>query len=117
MHDDSPITIRKLPGVEAWGAWGWRCSNGYCLQRRRIGFGSQQAALRAACRHLAATFDTHHGMVEVSPHWSEEAQRATATCRCGHEVEEKTEQGAEDSLYSHIDWLRRDLPSAARHAA
>jgi hypothetical protein len=50
-------------------------------------------------------------MVELRPVWNEDRQRATATCHCGHEAEEPTEQGAEDSLDLHAQWLREELPT------
>lgn len=107
---DPPLTVRKTPGIAAWGAWGWQCSNPYCTHRRSSGYSSQAAALRIACHHLVTAFDHHHGMVEASPRWSETRQRATATCRCGYQAEEKTKRDAEDSLHSHIDRLRQQLP-------
>jgi hypothetical protein len=101
------ILIRKTGRT-----WTWRCVNDNCGWVS-IGLGSQQAALREACRHLVDAFDEHHGMVEVRASWNEEEQRGRATCHCGYEAEEKTETGAELSIEMHAHWLREQLTRAS----
>jgi hypothetical protein len=98
------ITIRKR-GRQ----WTWRCDNDNCGWVG-LDLGSQLAALQEACRHLVDAFDQHHDMVESSPSWNEDEQRARATCYCGYEVEERTEAGAEYSIEMHAEWLRETLP-------
>jgi hypothetical protein len=104
---EATITIRKTGRT-----WIWRCTNDNCGWIGIV-LSSQQAALREACRHLVDTFDRHHGMVETSPHWNETEQRARATCHCGYEVEEKSENGAEYAIEMHAQWLRETLPGCA----
>ena len=108
--NEPAVTIRKTPAHSKNGPWMWRCNNDNCGWVG-LALRSQQAALREACRHLVDDFDRHHGMVELRPVWNEDRQRATATCNCGHEAEEPTEQGAEDSLDLHAQWLREELPT------
>jgi hypothetical protein len=103
------VTIRKR-----LGQWIWRCTNDNCGWLG-VGLFSQQAALREACRHLVDDFDRHHGMAEVRPTYSETEDRYTATCHCGYEAEEKSENGAEYAIEMHVHWLREQL--AARTAA
>jgi hypothetical protein len=113
-YDDPAVTIRKTsdPARTQVGQWMWRCNNSNCGWVG-LDLGSQQAALREACRHLVDTFDLHHGMVEVRPSWSEEAQRGRASCHCGYEAEEKTENGAEVAIEVHEEILREQLPIPA----
>ena len=103
--NEPAVVIRKRQG-----AWHWSCSN-YNCGWVGLDLGSQQSALREACRHLVDAFDQHHG-IEYGPTWSEEEQRATATCHCGYEAEEKTENGAEQAIEMHAHWLRKSLPAA-----
>ncbi|MFE7954407.1 hypothetical protein [Streptomyces sp. NPDC057413] len=105
MSDRTAITIRK-----SGRSWAWHCNNDNCGWMG-LDLGSQPAALREAIRHLVDAFDQHHGMVEVRPVWNETEQRATATCHCGYEAEEKTENGAEHSIEMHAHWLRKELPA------
>ncbi|MFF3891359.1 hypothetical protein [Streptomyces sp. NPDC001914] len=113
--NEPAIIIRKIKDPTAPEKWTWRCVNSNCGWAGH-GLGSQQAALRAACHHLAASFDRHHGMVESSPSWNEDAGRARATCYCGFEAEEKTEAGAEYTIEAHAEWLRETLPARVTEA-
>lgn len=106
---DPAVTIRKRNDPARYGSWAWRCNNINCGWVG-VGLGSQQAALREACRHLIDAFHDHHDMVESSAYWSEERQRGTATCQCGYAAEEKSENGAEERIEDHIDNLRQQLP-------
>lgn len=115
MIPEPAVTIRKALHHTRIGAWIWRCNNTNCGWVG-LALGSQQAALREACRHLIDDFEHHHGMVEPGPVWNEEAGRATATCHCGYETEEKTENGAETSIEMHTHWLREQLPATTRTA-
>jgi len=108
MYEEPAVTIRKARNHKT-NAWCWRCNNDNCGWVG-LGLSSQQAALQEACRHLIDDFETHHGMVEVRPAWNETEQRATATCHCGYQAEEKTENGAEYSIEMHTHWLRETLP-------
>ena len=101
------ILIRKTGAT-----WTWTCVNTNCGWIG-LDLGSQPAALREACRHLVEALDQHHGMVEVRPSWNEDEQRARATCHCGYEVEEKSENGAEQSIEMHAHWLRAELWAVA----
>jgi hypothetical protein len=105
MTDWPAVTVRKTGRT-----WSWTCNNDNCGWVG-VDLGSQQAALREACRHLAGAFDQHHGL-DRGPTWNETEQRATATCHCGYEAEEKTEAGAESSIELHAHWLRQELPAA-----
>jgi phage terminase large subunit GpA-like protein len=111
-YDEPAVTIRKTYTRNRSGQWMWRCNNSNCGWVG-LDLGSQQAALREACRHLIDAFERHHGMVESSPVWNEDAQRGRATCHCGYEAEEKTETGAEYSIEVHAEILREQLPAGA----
>jgi hypothetical protein len=112
---DPAVTIRKTYTSHRAGQWIWRCNNINCGWVG-LDLGSQQAALREACRHLVDDFDRHHGLAD-GPIWNEEQQRGRATCHCGYEAEEKTEAGAELTVEMHAEWLREELPVRARAVA
>lgn len=107
MADQPAVFIRKEGRT-----WNWWCDNDNCGWRG-LDLGSQQAALREACRHLMEDFDRHHGMAEARPSWDEDEQRARASCHCGYEAEEKTENGAEYAIEMHTHRLRQELPAHA----
>lgn len=111
MYQDPAVTIRKTYVHTRTGQWMWRCNNPNCGWVG-LDLGSQQAALREACRHLTDAFDQHHGMAELRPTYSEDRDRYTATCHCGYEAEEKSENGAETSIEWHAQYLRETLLAA-----
>lgn len=91
------VRVTRAAG-SAWQPWQWRCTSARCGNPSGTA-DTQPEALAAGLDHLAALVDRHHQMEEVYPHW--DGRRATATCTCGYEIEEKTEAGAEDTFDYH----------------
>ncbi|MER7507041.1 hypothetical protein ABTX82_01630 [Streptomyces lavendulae] len=99
-------------GGPAWQPWQWRCTSTQCGNASGTA-DTQPDALTAGLDHLAGLVDRHHAMEETYPHWN--GQRATATCTCGYEIEEKSESGAEGTFdLHHGDMLKQ---AAARRSA
>jgi len=106
------ISIRKIPAgtfiadlhVNRWGRWSWTCrgADGFV----GLGLGSQQGALREACRHLIAAFDQHHGESVSFP----DGNRHYIACLCGWVCNnERTEHAAEYALGAHIEYAHKAL--------